>query len=445
MSNLLPLSSAQMTSLSIAGYKLRPCKLPLWSSVLAISAVFFASQAQAGVLQAELRSDSGEFCRNLEKAVPGKSNAILGLQMSALEAMQNAQKKVERSSCPDGGAVPNGSAQISSVFVNHEPVTKEPVNLSKTQLVEFPASITKLALATQPILPQPEPQMVVPMFVGAVVQSSAGTAPIMNQELVRQALVNLGKKQWLAGSPLVTNIAFSSQPILSQLEPQMIAPVFASRGILSRPETTPLTARNIEQSVKTHYNGKPDIFGSLALKISRTPMDQKWKHARNVQEINIARTALAQAGGIVGVIHKDNNIRAVNRWVNANVRYVDDYKLYGKADYWASVGRTLKSGRGDCEDYAIAKMELLKASGILSSDMFLVIAKDLVRRADHALLVVRVGNDMLVLDNETDRILHAEDVRDYRPIMSFSSNGKWLHGYPAKPTNIQMASLELGR
>lgn len=174
-------------------------------------------------------------------------------------------------------------------------------------------------------------------------------------------------------------------------------------------------------------------------------MDQKWNRVRNVKEANITKTALAQAGGIAGVTHTENNIRAVNQWVNANVRYVDDYKLYGQADYWASAERTLKSGRGDCEDYAIAKMELLKASGIKSSDMFLVIAKDLVRRADHALLVVRVGDDMLVLDNETDQILSAENVRDYRPIMSYSSNGKWLHGYPAKPSNTQMASLALGR
>jgi|GEM_PF-1527840 len=445
MNKLLFLSSAKMASLSAAHDKIRRCKRPLWSPALAISTIFFAAQAQAGVSQAGLSSNAGEFCQKLEIAASDKSNAILGVQMSALETIQNAQQKVERSSCRDGGAVPNGSAQVFSVIVNHGPVMKEPANLNRAQLVDFPATVTKMALATQPILPQPEPKIVASLFVGATVQSSPATASIMNQELVREALANLGKKQWVAGSPLVTSIAFASQPILPQPEPQMAASVFASIDIQSRPAPPPLRARNVERSVKTHYNGKPDIFGSVALKIRRTPMDQKWKHAHNDQEVNIARIALAQAGGIVGVTHKENNIHAVNRWVNASVRYVEDYKLYGKADYWASAGRTLKSGRGDCEDYAIAKMELLKASGIMSSDMFLVIAKDLVRRADHALLVVRVGDDMLVLDNETDRILHAEDVRDYRPIMSFSSNGKWLHGYPAKPAGTQMASLALGQ
>jgi predicted transglutaminase-like cysteine proteinase len=77
--------------------------------------------------------------------------------------------------------------------------------------------------------------------------------------------------------------------------------------------------------------------------------------------------------------------------------------------------------------------------------MFLVIARDLVRRADHALLVVRVDDEFLVLDNETDQILNADDVADYRPIMTYSGNRKWLHGYPAKPARTQIASLAVGR
>ena len=36
-----------------------------------------------------------------------------------------------------------------------------------------------------------------------------------------------------------------------------------------------------------------------------------------------------------------------------------------------------------------------------------MIVKDLVRRADHAVLVVRAGGHMYVLDNGTDRLLDA--------------------------------------
>ena len=58
-----------------------------------------------------------------------------------------------------------------------------------------------------------------------------------------------------------------------------------------------------------------------------------------------------------------------------------------------------------------------------------MIAKDLVRRADHAVLVVRAGGHMFVLDNGTDRLLDSESVSDYRPVLTFAANGAWTHGY----------------
>ena len=72
---------------------------------------------------------------------------------------------------------------------------------------------------------------------------------------------------------------------------------------------------------------------------------------------------------------------------------------------------------------------MLRAAGLADRDMYLVIAKDLVRRADHALLVVRSGGRMLVLDNGTNRILDADDISDYRPVLTFSATGAWTHGY----------------
>jgi hypothetical protein len=78
-------------------------------------------------------------------------------------------------------------------------------------------------------------------------------------------------------------------------------------------------------------------------------------------------------------------------------------------------------------------MKLLEAAGVARGDMFLVIAKDLVRRADHALLVVRNGDRLMVLDNNTDRIVDAAAIRDYRPVMSYSGGKAWLHGYAAQP------------
>ena len=96
-------------------------------------------------------------------------------------------------------------------------------------------------------------------------------------------------------------------------------------------------------------------------------------------------------------------VEAVNRYVNRRVRFTDDEQQFGRSDVWEAANETLRSGRGDCEDYAIAKLQMLRRAGLADRNLYLVIVKDLVRRADHAVLVVRAAGRMLVLDNGTDR------------------------------------------
>jgi predicted transglutaminase-like cysteine proteinase len=173
------------------------------------------------------------------------------------------------------------------------------------------------------------------------------------------------------------------------------------------------------------FSGRPDVFGSVALSVNHTPLDQRW---RSVARQRVVGAPAAYAASLRGQGELDR-VEAVNRYVNGRVQFVDDSRQYGRADLWAAASETLRRGRGDCEDYAIAKLQMLHAAGVSDRDMYLVIAKDLVRRADHALLVVRSGGHMLVLDNGTNRILDADDISDYRPVLTFSANGAWTHGY----------------
>ena len=97
-------------------------------------------------------------------------------------------------------------------------------------------------------------------------------------------------------------------------------------------------------------------------------------------------------------------LEAVDWYVNKRVRFVEDQADWGRPDVWSAASETLGRGRGDCEDYAIAKMAMLRQAGFADRDLYLVVLKDLVRRADHAVLVVRAGGHMYVLDNGTDRV-----------------------------------------
>lgn len=172
-------------------------------------------------------------------------------------------------------------------------------------------------------------------------------------------------------------------------------------------------------------SGRPDVFGSVALSVGRTSLDRRW---RKVARQGVSGAPATYAASLRGR-GEMARVEAVNRYVNHRVRFVDDARQYGREDLWSAASETLRRGRGDCEDYAIAKLQMLRAAGFSDRDLYLVVAKDLVRRADHALLVVRAGGRMLVLDNGTDTILDADDARDYRPVLTFAANGAWTHGY----------------
>lgn len=171
---------------------------------------------------------------------------------------------------------------------------------------------------------------------------------------------------------------------------------------------------------------RPDVFGSVALPVSSTPLDGRW---RKVQRAPVTGSAASYAASL----RKRNSldrIDAVNSFVNSKIRFIDDSRQFRSPDYWSPAADTLRRGSGDCEDYAIAKLQMLRGAGIAERDLYLVIVKDLTRRADHAVLVVRAAGQLLLLDNGTDRIVDATEVRDYRPVLTFAAAGKaWTHGY----------------
>jgi len=169
-----------------------------------------------------------------------------------------------------------------------------------------------------------------------------------------------------------------------------------------------------------------DFLSSHRLPISHTAFDAQWARVSHavLPGKTLRQLGLAGEGEALSA-----RLAAVNAWTNRQIRYTEDAQQYATADYWADPRQTLKRGAGDCEDIAILKMQLLAAAGVPRSAMFLTIARDLARHADHALLVVRDGERYWLLDNATDALVDASTAQDYRPIFSFGESGKWLHGY----------------
>ena len=183
-------------------------------------------------------------------------------------------------------------------------------------------------------------------------------------------------------------------------------------------------------------NDQPDVFNSVALSIGRSPLDARWNQVSG-----------AGVGGNAGVLAASlrnqaifAKLEAVNSYVNAHVRFIDDRIQYGVADRWQAASDTLARGRGDCEDFALAKRAMLRAAGVADKDLYLVVLKDLTRRADHAVLVVRANGRFLVLDNGTDRIVDSSDVSDYKPILTYTAGRTYTHGYRRAAPPVTYAS-----
>lgn len=118
------------------------------------------------------------------------------------------------------------------------------------------------------------------------------------------------------------------------------------------------------------------------------------------------------------------SIEEVNIWVNKAILYRKD-----RTDHWQSPRETLDSGRGDCEDYALLKQAILVACSLVEEqDTYLVVGRDVMLRGDHAVLVVVVDGQNLVLDNVTNNVVPDTSYIDFKPVYSFSGERMWVHG-----------------
>ena len=98
----------------------------------------------------------------------------------------------------------------------------------------------------------------------------------------------------------------------------------------------------------------------------------------------------------------------INRAVNLAIQPESDLIQWGVPDRWSAPLITLATGRGDCEDYAIAKYVALQEAGVSERDLRVVIVHDLATAEDHAVVAARFEQKWLVLDNR--RLVLLEDI-----------------------------------
>ena len=153
--------------------------------------------------------------------------------------------------------------------------------------------------------------------------------------------------------------------------------------------------------------------------------------AQQVSPAALGRTqALLQQLIQVSRKTEDDQLKVLNKHINERIQFHEDLDNWKVADYWSGVQELLNIGRGDCEDYAIAKYFSLVASGV--SDKKLRLVRALVeqnnQQVPHMVLAYFHNEstaDPLILDNLTNDILSLSSRRDLKPEFSFNAEGVW--------------------
>jgi predicted transglutaminase-like cysteine proteinase len=89
----------------------------------------------------------------------------------------------------------------------------------------------------------------------------------------------------------------------------------------------------------------------------------------------------------------------INRAVDLAITPASDEAQWGVADHWSPPFETLRTHRGDCEDYAILKYVALLQAGLSHDDVKIVILRNLLPKEDHAVVAARADGRWLILDN----------------------------------------------
>jgi len=122
-------------------------------------------------------------------------------------------------------------------------------------------------------------------------------------------------------------------------------------------------------------------------------------------------------------------IEVVNKKVNAAIHYTSDKEQWGVDDVWSAPvdihGKgSFDTGKGDCEDYALAKYLVFRFLGVNPADMIMVIVHDNFVHEDHAVLVVHEDGRWLILDNRWDTLYEDKELMPrFRPLLAVNTEG----------------------
>jgi predicted transglutaminase-like cysteine proteinase len=197
----------------------------------------------------------------------------------------------------------------------------------------------------------------------------------------------------------------------------------------------------------------------LCLLLSFTALAPRAWDAQTMQRAALAQGPLATSGVralqplLAAAVGQDDlqRLSTLNEFFNRRIVFTPDTEAWGQMDYWASPLETLGKGRGDCEDYVIAKYFSLLAAGVPVAKLRLVYVRAIIGGPGgvvqaHMVLAYYAapGAEPLILDNLIGEIRPASRRPDLEPVFSFNSDGLW-QGTGAQSAGDPVARLSRWR
>jgi len=173
--------------------------------------------------------------------------------------------------------------------------------------------------------------------------------------------------------------------------------------ILAAPAATSATLPQSVNPVPFGMESEP-VTGGVAMKWHAVEVDLDAEH----QVLAACRTGAAcpaPAQGLLDIIAEGAGhpglarVGLINRAVDLAIAPASDEAQWGVADHWSPPFETLRTHRGDCEDYAIVKYLALLEAGLSRDDVKIVIVRNLLPNEDHAVVAAHVDGKWLILDS----------------------------------------------
>lgn len=186
-------------------------------------------------------------------------------------------------------------------------------------------------------------------------------------------------------------------------------------------------------------------FGLFTFRAPEGALWRKWRSVRNdiAREMTSVVACKADTAScnraarrfllMIGEVQRHQGavrLEVANRLINTAIRYTSDLIQHGDVDVWSAPLASLDSGRGDCEDYAIAKYVLLRESGVAEQDMRVLLVRDRAARQDHAVLAVRKDQGWTVLDNRSGTLFADDGLPQFMPLAALDTGGVNLFASP---------------